>query len=92
MKNTSYVQRWTKSGDDGDHILEEGLNAINAEFLRTINSHPGDLVLALAAMRLDIRSLERHLSPPERELYDFLNAGTAAVDLSALAREAPGHD
>lgn len=88
-KERDYLPRWAVS--DGNELLQEGLNHYSSQFQKIVNAHRCDLALIIAAMKLSIPALERHLHDEEKAVLDMMLANTITVDLTDM-QEVPGHE
>ena len=84
-----YLPRWAVS--DGNELLQEGLNHYSSQFRKIVNAHRCDLALIIAAMKLSIPALERHLHDAEKAVLDMMLANTVTVELTDL-QGGSGHD
>lgn len=89
MPQRDFLPRWAVS--DGDELLQEGLNHYSDRMLKMVHQHRPDLALIVAAMKLSIPALERHLLDAEKAVCDMVIQNTVTVDLTDL-QGGSGHD
>lgn len=93
MNKNDFLYRWAKAEESEAHnILQDGLQQYGGELLDIVNGHRIDLPLILAAMKLTLSALERHLSKLERPLYDMLVQNSMTVDATNLQVSEDGNE
>ena len=93
MNKNDFLYRWAKAEESKEHnILQDGLQHYGGELLAIVNSHRIDLPLILAAMKLTLAALERHLSDLERPFYDMLVQNSMTVDATNLQVSEDGNE
>lgn len=65
-----------------DTVLDRGLSAIGREVMDIANRHKKDLPLVIAALRLTIAPLERHMTDEGQAMLQWILRNAAAVDLT----------